>query len=252
MRLITLVTILFCLMSASLIAQTKKAKPDIYELPIPKNLSQCFKALDRTMDDSLINLIKNSPEDSIDNSKRFIEREDFFHAWKIYNGSRLTKYFNKQDLYEPYPIYETIMITYHRYLNKLDLNLSQLIAKYRKQQEDDYAFYVAKQNKDTLNGVYIPKNIEDCLTQLNKLISTEDKKTFTKKDEKAAVESFYSLNPGLWIRNNWGLWGGSRLQKYFSDAGEKDPEGMSVIILTAFHRRLNDKPIDFERLIKKK
>ena len=41
----------------------------------------------------------------------------------------------------------------------------------------------------------------------------------------------YHLGLGMWMRNNWGLWGGSRLQKYFTDKGVTHPEGMSSVIL---------------------
>ena len=41
----------------------------------------------------------------------------------------------------------------------------------------------------------------------------------------------YHLGLGMWMRNNWGLWGGSRLQKYFREKGIGDPEEMSSVIL---------------------
>jgi hypothetical protein len=33
------------------------------------------------------------------------------------------------------------------------------------------------------------------------------------------------------MRNNWGLWGGSRLQKYFTEKGVGHPDEMSSVIL---------------------
>ena len=41
----------------------------------------------------------------------------------------------------------------------------------------------------------------------------------------------YHHGLGTWIRNNWGLWGGSRLQKYFTDKGMAHPDDMSSVIL---------------------
>jgi hypothetical protein len=42
----------------------------------------------------------------------------------------------------------------------------------------------------------------------------------------------------MWIRNNWRLWGGSRLSKYFNDLGIFHPDDMSGIILNSYHRFL--------------
>ena len=35
----------------------------------------------------------------------------------------------------------------------------------------------------------------------------------------------------MWLRNNWGLWGGSRLLLYLFDRGLKHPDDMSAAIL---------------------
>lgn len=55
---------------------------------------------------------------------------------------------------------------------------------------------------------------------------------------------------GMWIRNNWGLWRNSELKNYFVDKGIVHPDNMSGIILTSYHRHLNNKPIDLEGQIK--
>jgi len=51
----------------------------------------------------------------------------------------------------------------------------------------------------------------------------------------------YHHSLGMWIRNNRGLWGGSRLQKYFQDRGVRHPDEMSSVILNHYHHWLNDK-----------
>jgi hypothetical protein len=55
---------------------------------------------------------------------------------------------------------------------------------------------------------------------------------------------------GMWMRNNWKLWGGSRLSKYFTDLGIFHPDDMSGIILTSYHRHLKGKEIKLEEQIK--
>ena len=54
---------------------------------------------------------------------------------------------------------------------------------------------------------------------------------------------------GRWLRNNWGLWAGSRLSKYFNDLGIEHPDDMSAIILDSFWRHLNDRPLDLQAQI---
>ncbi len=51
---------------------------------------------------------------------------------------------------------------------------------------------------------------------------------------------------GMWIRNNWGLWRNSELKNYFVDKGIVHPDNMSGIILTSYHRHLNNKPITWK------
>jgi hypothetical protein len=59
----------------------------------------------------------------------------------------------------------------------------------------------------------------------------------------------YYFGLGMWMRNNWGLWGSSRLAKYFNQLGVYDPEAMSSIILSSFQNRLNGRPLGVEEQI---
>lgn len=81
------------------------------------------------MSENDIHLVKTLPEDSICYDPAFKYKADFFHAWKIYMGSRLTRYFNKKGLRGSFEIYETILISYHRYLNKESIKLDEQIKK---------------------------------------------------------------------------------------------------------------------------
>jgi hypothetical protein len=227
-------------------------KKSVHETRIPKNIEQCFKTLDKTMPDKEIELIKTLPEDSIYDHWEFKNGTDFFHAWKLYDGSRLTKYFNKLGLYGTHPIYQTILISYHRQLNNQDVRLAEQIEKWKAIQKADYEEYIAKTQKDSLNGLYIPKDINECVTELDKVYEQKSKDNFVGQEESKAVAMAYRFGPGLWMRNNWGLWGGSRLQKYFFDNGVKDPEEMSWIILTCYHRHKNGRPMEFDKLTTKK
>ena len=89
---------------------------------------------------------------------------------------------------------------------------------------------------DTINGVYIPKDMEDCFSELNKLLHPDDIDTFKKEEHPVGA---YHFSLGMWLRNNWGLWGGSRLQKYFTKRGITHPDSMSGDILYYYHKWLN-------------
>lgn len=99
--------------------------------------------------------------------------------------------------------------------------------------------YVAENiQKDSIDGVYIPKDIKDCFLQLDKLLSEEDRSTIRNlENAEETIQFHHSL--GMWIRNNWGLWGGSRLSKYLLSNGLKEPDEMSATILELYYHWLN-------------
>ena len=54
----------------------------------------------------------------------------------------------------------------------------------------------------------------------------------------------------MWIRNNWGLWKGSRLSKFFNEKGIYHPDDMSGIILDSYYRYLTGQEITLSEQIK--
>ena len=66
-------------------------------------------------------------------------------------------------------------------------------------ERNDYSFY------EYLEGIYIPKNLNECYNELNSML---DKKLIEEIKNKTETEfttgSHFGM--GLWIRNNWGLW----------------------------------------------
>ena len=202
--------------------QTKKT--DVYDLPIPKSLDQCFKILGETLTENELLVIKDYPEDSIHSHNEFRYGADFFHAWKLYDGSRLTKYFNKKGLTGSNEIYETILISYHRYLNQLPIDLDGQIKKYQKKQEAEYKEYIIRTEKDSINSIYIPKNIEDCFLTLNKILSQSDIDTIKLLPNREETIR-YHLGLGMWLRNNWVTLGMDLdCKKYFNDRDVNHPD----------------------------
>jgi hypothetical protein len=104
------------------------------------------------------------------------------------------------------------------------------------------------QYADSIEGVYIPKDLEDCFAQLNSFWNDSIKLSIkAMKEDSFVTESHFGI--GMWIRNNWGLWGSSRLSSYFSDLEIFHPDDMSGIILRSYHRKLNNKDIKLEEQI---
>jgi hypothetical protein len=114
--------------------------------------------------------------------------------------------------------------------------------------------YQKKIKSDSLDGVYIPKNIEECFLELNKLLSEEEIKQF--KELKSKDEAFnYHFSIGMWMRNNWGFWGGSRFQLYMKDRMDEifvEPDDMSGMILEFYWEWLNGKNKNWEKFDKKR
>jgi hypothetical protein len=96
---------------------------------------------------------------------------------------------------------------------------------------------------DSINGVYIPKNMKDSFTRLDQMLSDTLKQSLRHPDPEYGLARFH-FSLGLWMRNNWQLWGGSRLQQYFEKLGVNHPDDMSGIILRTYSEYLNGKTLD--------
>lgn len=113
-------------------------------------------------------------------------------------------------------------------------------AEYEKQ-------YKERIRMDKLNNVYIPKNLDDALLQLDKLTSPESRLKFKSMAEDSVV--YYMHNRlGQWIILNWGFYGGSRLSHYLRSAGITYPDDMADFLMIAYHRKLNGKPFGIKEL----
>ncbi len=103
-----------------------------------------------------------------------------------------------------------------------------------------------KTNSDT---VYIPIDLEDCFIQIDKILpdSTRNSLLALTEDE---FSTRLHMGFGMWMRNNWGLWKGSRLSKYFNNKGIYHPDDMSGIILDSYYRNKTGKEIKLDEQIK--
>jgi hypothetical protein len=86
----------------------------------------------------------------------------------------------------------------------------------------------------------IPKDLDECFVRLKAMLSPHDVERIKRGDEHDMTQYHFGL--GLWMRNNWGLWGDSPLVRWFQARGVDHADAMSGVILESFWRHLNGRP----------
>lgn len=115
--------------------------------------------------------------------------------------------------------------------------------------EDKYEQeYQKRIKKDYLYGVYIPKDLADAFTQLNRLVDDPSKRKFvTVPDTTAARKLHFSL--GRWLIHNWGFYEGSRFSAYLKSINIHHPDDMASFVIITYHRYLTKKPLEVKELV---
>jgi hypothetical protein len=112
--------------------------------------------------------------------------------------------------------------------------------KYRERIQQEYLF-----------GVYIPANLAEAINELNKLTSREARETFASRPEAEAVRKLH-FSFGRWMIYNWGFYQGSRLSHSLKEEfGLSYPDDQARLIMIAYHRVLNQKPLELEAVAEK-
>ncbi len=115
------------------------------------------------------------------------------------------------------------------------------------QQKPD-TFQYTDETSGTKLTMAIPENLDACYQALDIILSKESRETIKHTNEDGLI--IYHRVPGMWMRNEWGLWSGSKLAIWFDSLGIHHPDEMSSIIIKSYWRYLNDKPIALEEQIK--
>jgi hypothetical protein len=116
------------------------------------------------------------------------------------------------------------------------------VADYEKRFQENQA-------KDRINGVYIPKTLDDAFVQLDKLVDPKSRATLLKvSEDDAAARLHFSL--GRWMIVNWQFYEGSRFSNYLHSAGITFPDDKADFMIRAYHRYVNGKPVEFKDLAK--
>lgn len=212
----------------------------------PRNLKQAIRWLDRACSDSLKDAIRNTPDEHLE--RLFYpwggELKTVFN-WTTGDENSLMRYFKGKDI--ELHNSDVILIAYKRHISGLPIKEVEIYNSYaeieRKWKAEDKIRYDA----DTLRGVYIPKDIYDCFVYIDSMFEDSTRQTISKWNENEMGRLHRGF--GMWMRNNWQLWGGSRLSKYFNELGIDHAEDMSGIILSSYHRWINNKEIQLSEQI---
>ena len=218
----------------------------------PKDFNEAIIILQEDCPDSLKTIIKKTSNDSLihlcypwDGDYKTI----FKWTEKDNKKSKIKKYLIENGISDNQHQQTVILIAFKNYLLEQQYNEKEIFEPYQKIEqkwadEDKIRF-----TTDSIRGVYIPKDLEDCFRQID---SFWDDSTKTKAKE--WTEDEFSANAhfgfGMWMRNNWQLWGGSRLSKYFNDMEIYHPDDMSGIILDSYHRYLTGKETKIDEQVK--
>ena len=95
---------------------------------------------------------------------------------------------------------------------------------------------------------YIPRDLEEAVLALDKLISEEEKYELCKMGEDEFLAATH-LGIGMYLRNEWGLWKNSELRKYFRRRGIFHPDDMSGEILKSYYKFLCQRPWNDTNLV---
>lgn len=109
----------------------------IHGVYIPKDLADAFQQLNKLIDKASKKKFKEVPEEIAVKKLHFSLGRWMIYNWGFYEGSRLSYSLRKIGVSHPDDMARFVIMTYHRYLNKEDLNVKELaetFANYRKEE----------------------------------------------------------------------------------------------------------------------
>jgi hypothetical protein len=98
---------------------------------IPKDLNEVLLELNKKMDDKAKHSFKSVPEEEAPRKFFFSFGRWMTHNWGLYEGSRLSKYFQDREIHHPDDMVELMIIACHRSMNQKPLDMKALIQKYQ-------------------------------------------------------------------------------------------------------------------------
>lgn len=103
----------------------------LYGIYIPKDLADAFNELNKKIDAESEQKFKSAPEDVVADRLFFSLGRWIIHNWGFYGGSRFSVYLKDLGLSHPDDMARFIIITYHRNLNRVPLEVKPLLETLR-------------------------------------------------------------------------------------------------------------------------
>jgi hypothetical protein len=117
--------------TADSIYQARVKLAEIEGVYIPKDLYDCFAQLDKLMDEEVKAQFIGFADTEVDARTHLSLGKWIEHKWSLVEGSRLSAYFNKLGVPHPDYMVSIILVSYHRHLNKKDLDLKGQVGFYK-------------------------------------------------------------------------------------------------------------------------
>lgn len=221
------------------------------KIKTPKNIEQAVEILKIECPDSLQQLIRITSDDSLTEfCYPYAGNYKTVFQWivKTDKKTKIKKYLINNGIESLKHQQTVILVAFKDSLNGETVNEQDIFKPYKQVEDKWRSEDQVRFTTDSLRGEYIPKDLEDCFKQIDSFWDDSTKlkvKQWTEDVFKAKAHLAF----GMWMRNNWQLWRGSRLSLYFNKMGIYHPENMSGIILVSYHRYLSGKDVLLENQI---
>ncbi|MEE9439251.1 MAG: DUF6794 domain-containing protein [Saprospiraceae bacterium] len=108
--------------------------------------------------------------------------------------------------------------------------------------------YLRNIKKTRINGVYIPKDLDDAFKELDAL-SPENAKLKFKNAAEDVIATKLHFGLGRWIKVYWNFTEGSRYVEYLRQMGLTDHDHMIQFTIVSYHRYKNNTPLEIEKRV---
>jgi hypothetical protein len=110
--------------------------------------------------------------------------------------------------------------------------------------------YEIRIKQERINDVYIPKNVNDAMKELDRLTNDKEAEKL-KTSSEDTIASKLHFNLGRWMQIHWGLEDGSRLSHYLKSKGVTFPDDMMDLLIRCWYRHIKKIPLNENDLIDK-
>jgi|SRR6185436_5537612 len=127
--------------------------------------------------------------------------------------------------------------------------ITTIVISYAQNTPEEYQkIYEERIKLERINDVYIPKDLDDAMKELDRL--TNDKAAENLKaspEDTIASKLHFSL--GRWMLINWSLDEGSRLSAYLKVKGLSFPDDMMDLLIRCWYRHISHLPLNENKLV---